>query len=64
MLKMSVFISCQSWKMNLNSMKVIGFVTLTITLLVTCAVNKENKQALGKISFDIGCLLLTSTKLC
>ena len=51
MLKMSVFISCQSWKMNLNSMKVIGFVTLTITLLVTCTVNKENKQALGKISF-------------
>lgn len=47
---MIVFICCHSLIMNLKSIKVIGFVTLTITLLVTCAVNKENKQVLNKIS--------------
>lgn len=31
-------------------MKVIGFVTLTITSLVACAVDAENKQALNQIS--------------
>lgn len=32
-------------------MKVIDFLSLTIALFMTCAVNKENKEALNKIYF-------------
>ena len=50
MVKVGIFIYCQSWTINLISMKAIGFVMLTIISTVACVVNTENKQALNQIS--------------